>query len=230
MQRLAIVLLVLLLPGSSGCNESLPDSAAELKDVAVDSRDRAEKARKAGEPEDAAVAAERAEAAVARLIEIHDAAKQLTDDDKALRKTAVLAAREARHFAELAREEKERADALDSWKATGYRTARKLAWKGTFEALALAAEQADGKDLKTLSPGVRDSALLAADLANASHSTDESLFYELTDVYVTSGAVGRPLARRGVVVPGLGRAAWCLNRDRASCGENPIPVDRFGLA
>ncbi len=146
MQRLGIVFLILSLPGCSGCSENLPDSAAELKE--------------------AADAAERAEAAVARLIELQEPVKKLSDDEKALRKAAVLAARRARDFAELAREEKEHADALDSWKATGYRTARKLALKGTFEALALAAEQADGEDLKMLSQGVRDSALLAADLAN----------------------------------------------------------------
>ena len=165
MRRLPFILMVMMLPGCSGCGESLPDSPAELKQVAVESRDDAQAARKAGNPKTAA-AAERAETAVAKLIEIHDASEELTGDDRAMRKAAVLAARKAREFAELAREEKELVDALDSWKAAGYRTARKLAWRGTFEGLALAAEQADGTDLKSLPKGAQDSARLAADLAN----------------------------------------------------------------
>lgn len=166
MRRFVLLPLVALLSGCGGCGQNLPETIPELSDVAVEARDDAEAAREAKDPDAADAAADQAEAAVARLIEIADASEATSDADKQLRQKAVLAARRARYFAELAEEEQQLADELDRWKATGYRMARKLAWQGTFQGLALAAEQAKGRDLDTLPDPVRESAQLASELAS----------------------------------------------------------------
>jgi len=157
--------LVALVFGCGGCGQSLPETIPELSDVAIEAQVEAEAARDVKDPDAAAEAADRADAAVARLIEILEEAANPSDEDDALRQKAVLAAGQARYFAELAEEEQRREDELDRWKATAYRTARNLAWQGTFRGLALAAEQAKGRDLDTLPEPVRESAELAAQLA-----------------------------------------------------------------
>ncbi len=168
MMRLMLVILpVLFAPlGCGGCSESLPESITELSDMAVGARDAAEAARDAKDPDAAADAADRADVIVARLIEIYDAAETHSEDDKATRKQAVLAASKARYFAELADEEQQLAEALDSWKATGYRTARVVGNQATWRGLAFAADQAGKNDLKSLPESVQESAELAADMSN----------------------------------------------------------------
>jgi hypothetical protein len=144
----------------------LPDTVVELSEVAVKAQHDAKAHREAQRPDEAEEAAKRSEAAAAKLIEIVDALPTATHEHKGARRKAVAAAREARYFAELAKEEEQLADELASWKAKGFRAARRLAWVASFKALALAANQASHGKLESLPQSVQDSAELAADLAN----------------------------------------------------------------
>ena len=85
-------------------------------------------------------------------------------DNAALAKTAS-AARDARLFADLAREEEQLGDITSGWKASAYRGTRKMTFATVFKALALAADQASKRDLASFPQAVQDSAALAAELA-----------------------------------------------------------------
>lgn len=144
---------VLLLTAVASCSEDLPGTLPELQEVAVQARDEAVAARGRKDPKGAAVAADRAAAALT-------AAEKLGEGPEtgAIR----LASRAARLAAGLADEEKKHADAVGSLKARGYRAARSVALTGLFKGLALAADQAAKGKLDELPEAVRSSAVQAA--------------------------------------------------------------------
>jgi hypothetical protein len=75
------------------------------------------------------------------------------------------AARTARHWAQLAEEEYQLEKTLGSLKAKAYRGGRKLALKGAFKGLSLAADQAARKGIQNLPQRGQDAAQMAAELA-----------------------------------------------------------------
>lgn len=159
MRRLLPLLPALLL--SCGKGDALPADLPGLLTVAKDSRDAAEKGRADREPKKAEKAAERA-------MQAHGAAGMLikgasTPADQAVVAEIAATARAARRFARLAREEQVLQDRTTGLKAKAYRTGRKVALAGTFQGLALAADQeAKGG---TVPQGVHESATLAATLS-----------------------------------------------------------------
>ncbi len=161
------VLVFTALSLAVGCGDSdknLPVDVAALSKAAVDSRDDARAARAAGHPDKAAEHAARSEAAVARLIKALGPSQEKADHE--LKRTAEAAASEARYYAELAEEEKQRADALASWKARIYKTARVTAVQTTTRSLIAAAEEAGRHDPESLPEQLQVSAEIAADMAN----------------------------------------------------------------
>ena len=164
MRHTVMLMVVSLGVGCGDSDKNLPDDVASLSKAAVDARDDARAARAAGHPDKAAEHAARSEAAVARLIKALGPSKEKADQE--LRRTAKAAASEARYFAELAEEEKQRADALASWKARIYKTARVTAIQTTTRSFILAAEEASRHDPESLPEQLQLSADIAADLAN----------------------------------------------------------------
>jgi len=167
----AITGVVLLLGCGSGTR--LPDDpVAEARR----SRDQAKEACEKREPKRAEAAATSAERLAQLAWEQADrlrGAKPAPDAETEVAKTAegvarevTRVAREARKFADLAREEAAFAEKVNSLKAKAYRTARKAAVLALFQGLALAAEQAEGKDLSQLPKPVAESARCAADAAS----------------------------------------------------------------
>jgi tetratricopeptide (TPR) repeat protein len=151
---------------SSDAKPSLPETVAELRDVAAEARDEARSAREARSPKEAAAAAERAEAATEKAAELLGAMEEPSEANRAARQEAAVAARQARRFARLADEDQRLDAAVNGWKGSAYRATRKVAWPGTCQALALAAEQAAKVDPETLPQSVRDAARTAADVTS----------------------------------------------------------------
>jgi len=149
----------------SGCRPGLPETVPELDQVVSSARDKAKQARQEKNPKTAKAAAKRAERAVSKLKQVIESTETPSDEDKKTQRSAVRTAQEARRFANLAQEDEQLDDAVGSWKAKGYRTTRTLAWKGAFKGLGLAANQVKDKNLDTVSPSVKESAQLAAGLA-----------------------------------------------------------------
>jgi hypothetical protein len=149
-----------------GCSETLPETIPELSELTFGARDEARAAREDQNPDDAAEAADRAADTVSKLNEIVNASENIDDEDRALLERANSAAHEALFFAQLADEEQQRANKLDSWKASGYAAMRSVGLKATFSVLSLAARQAAKYDLESLPETVRESAEFAAVLAS----------------------------------------------------------------
>jgi hypothetical protein len=166
MPRLFILLGLVCLAscGDSTQVASLPNTIPELRDVAVSSRDEAQAAQEAKDLAAAKAAAETAEAAVKKL-GVLLAQQDATSEDEKANQEAEQAGRKARYFAELAQEQKDMADALASWKARTYRSARGLALGASWKAMSLAAEQAGKSDLKSLPAPVQQAARDAARLS-----------------------------------------------------------------
>ena len=164
-----LFLLVLTGCGMNGCQgkkqAELPETIAELRDVAVQSRDDAKAARAAKTPVEASTAADRAEAAVKKATALLAEATEPRPADEAAKKEATLAARDARRHARLADEDRKLADMLTGWKARTYRSGRLLAFPAACIGLAAAADQAAKTDPDELPDAVRKSAETAAGLA-----------------------------------------------------------------
>lgn len=172
MKRLVPLFFGCLLTGCgfNGCQskqaEALPETIAELRDVAISSRAEASTARAAKEYEKATAAAKHAEAAAEKAASVLAASANPTDADRAAKSETSSAAKEARHFARLAEEDERLAKLLKSWTGTAYRSGRTFAFSASCTGLAQAADQAALTDLKDLPEPVRDSAKVAADVAH----------------------------------------------------------------
>jgi len=157
----ACVILPVVLCGCGGKTEPPED----LKAAVLKARDEAKAARGNKDPKAAEKAARRAEEAIERLRKLAVGEGQVAAAAKAVLAESDGAAREARHFAELADEERRLAEKLRGLKAKAYRAGRSTALSALFKGLSLAADQAGKKGLAGLPKPVQEAANCAADFA-----------------------------------------------------------------
>jgi len=162
-----IVLAALLAVVAVGCSRRrpTPKTLAECKAFAAGARDGAAAARQAAKPADAARSAQYALECSNLAEKMLAESAQASEADKASCAETLQAAREAGHYADLAREDALLTKLASSWKARVYRGARRMAMKAAVKALAAAARRAGQADSESIPEEVRQAADAAAELA-----------------------------------------------------------------
>ncbi|MHC4914072.1 MAG: tetratricopeptide repeat protein [Planctomycetota bacterium] len=166
MRRFSAALLAGLLC-ASGCGKDEPQTPAGLKQAVCAARDEARAAEAKTDHKAADRAADRAEKYAAKVKDLAGGEGEVAAEARKLLAESDAAAREARHFAELAAEKHELGRKVGSLKARAYRGGRAVAVKGFFKALSLAADGAAKKGVDELPEKVRGAAVAAAGLAAA---------------------------------------------------------------
>ncbi len=173
----ALASALALLLTITGCGDTPEDPAALRAGIAA-ARDEAKAAQRQKERKTALKAAQRAERFLKALKVISEGEGAKASDAKGMFAESDRAAREARHWADLAEEEYQLEKTLSSFKAKAYKGGRKLALKAAFKGLSLAADQAAKKGIKNLPQNVQDAAevaaAFAADFAERKPLTDGS--------------------------------------------------------